>query len=108
MRLTWTKRESSIDAVSWTALVAAIDCNYVSIRNDGPGALKWRDALNTSTSEDTIGAGTTEVLIATDSRLGFFEDASGRSSPFRFKAGDPVAYLQAASGTVTVKATFAI
>jgi len=88
--------------VSWTAVVAPVDCMGVSIKNSTLIDLKIRTDSGDATTQDTISAGSVETVFAARHAGGVQDGGSGA----RFYAGDTLAYLQAASGTGPAVATF--
>ncbi len=93
----YAKRKLTIDTVTWTAVVAPIDCDSLAMRNDTASTKIRTDSADPNT-EDTIGAGVQEGIIAPIHEPAPF--------PVRFKNGDTICYLQAVSGTGPVILTF--
>jgi len=98
----YVKKQLTVDTVSWTAIIAPIDCMGVAIRNSALVNLSIRTDSGDATTQDTIPAGSVEV-ISTPRHSGGVQDSG---SGVRFCAGDTVAYLQAASGTGPAQLTF--
>jgi hypothetical protein len=96
------KKQISVDTVSWTAVVAPVDCMAVSIKNSALIDLRIRTDSGDATTQDTISAGSIETISAPRHASGVQDSGSGA----RFYAGDTVAYLQAASGTGPALVTF--
>jgi hypothetical protein len=91
----FVKKQIAVDTVSWTAIVAPVDCMGVSIKNSALVNLLIRTDSADSTTQDTISAGSIETISAPRHAAGVQDGGSGT----RFYAGDTIAYLQAASGT---------
>jgi hypothetical protein len=98
----FVKKQIAVDTVSWTAVVAPVDCMGVSIKNSALIDLKIRTDSGDASTQDTISAGSVEAVSAAR-HAGVVQDGGSGS---RFLAGDTVAYLQAASGTGPAVATF--
>jgi hypothetical protein len=98
----YVKKKISIDTVSWTPVVAAIDCMGVAIKNTAAADIKIRTDSADGNTEDLIPAGNQDGVM-----VGRFGDtpATSRSGP-RFFSGETVAFLQAVSGTGPALATF--
>lgn len=96
-------QDVDIDPQNWTPVVAPFACNNVAIRNTLPVDIKIRTDL-ARPDQDIISASVQETVIAPLSGAPFWRDAA--MSPYRFLAGSTVAYLQATSGSGTVKARF--
>ncbi len=98
----YVKKQIAIDNVSWTPVVAPIDCQGVGIKNSVAVDLKVRTDSADPTTQDIIPAGNQEgVMIARTLGNVQFDLASQR-----FRAGDTICFLQAASGTGPALATF--
>ncbi len=91
----FVKKQITVDTVSWTAIVAPVDCMGVSIKNSALVNLLIRTDSADATTQDTISAGSIETISAPRHAAGVQDGGSGT----RFYAGDTIAYLQAASGT---------
>jgi hypothetical protein len=98
----FVKKQLTVDTVSWTAIVAPIDCMGVAIKNAALVNLLIRTDSADSTTQDTIAAGSVETISAPRHAAGVQDGGSGT----RFCAGDTIAYLQAASGTGPAQLTF--
>ncbi len=98
----YVKKQLTVDTVSWTAIVAPIDCMGVAIRNSALVNLLIRTDSGDATTQDTIAAGNIET-ISVPRHSGGVQDAG---SGTRFCAGDTIAYLQSASGTGPAQLTF--
>jgi hypothetical protein len=98
----YLKKQIALDTVSWTAVVAPVDCMAVSIKNSVFIDLRIRTDAADATTQDTISAGSIEIVSATRHSSGVQDGGSG----LRFYAGDTVAYLQVASGTGPALLTF--
>src|SRR5579863_5485704 len=98
----YIKKQIALDTVSWTAVVAPVDCMAVSIKNSVFVDLRIRTDSGDATTQDTISAGSLET-VAAPRHAGGVRD-SGSST--RFYAGDTIAYLQVASGTGPALLTF--
>ncbi len=98
----YVKKQVAVDTVSWTAVVAPVDCMGVSIKNSVLIDLKVRTDSGDAATQDTISAGSIET-VSTARHGGGVQDGGSGS---RFFAGDTVAYLQAASGTGPALVTF--
>jgi hypothetical protein len=98
----YVKKQIAIDNVSWTAVVAPIDCQGVGIKNSVAVDLKVRTDSADPATQDTISAGSQEgVMMARTLGNVQFDLASQR-----FRAGETVCFLQATSGTGPALATF--
>ena len=53
----YVKKQLAVDTVSWTAIVAPVDCMGVSIKNSVLVDLRIRTDSADATTQDTIGAG---------------------------------------------------
>jgi len=98
----YRKMQISVDTVSWTPVVAPMDCVGVAIKNSQLVNLSMRTDSGDATTQDTIPAGSQEGITAP--RHGSNPQDAGTGA--RFLAGDTIAYLQAASGTGPVIVTF--
>src|SRR5580692_9841718 len=98
----YVKKQLTLDTVSWTAIVAPVDCMGVSIKNSVPVNLLIRTDSADATTQDTISAGSIETVAAPRHGAGVQDGGSGT----RFYAGDTIAFLQAASGTGPALLTF--
>jgi hypothetical protein len=98
----FVKKQITVDTVSWTAILAPVDCMAVSIKNSVYVDLRIRTDSGDATTQDTISAGSIETVSATRHSGGVQDGGSGS----RFYAGDTIAYLQAASGTGPALVTF--
>jgi hypothetical protein len=98
----YVKKLLTVDTVSWTAIVAPIDCMGVAIKNSALVNLLIRTDSGDATTQDTIAAGSVET-IAVPRHAGGLQDGGSGS---RFFAGDTIAFLQAASGTGPAQLTF--
>lgn len=98
----YVKKQLAVDTVTWTAIVAPIDCMGVAIKNSALVNLSIRTDSGDATTQDTIGAGSIETISA-PRHSGTVQDSGSGS---RFYAGDTIAYLQAASGTGPALLTF--
>ena len=98
----YVKKQLTIDTVSWTAIVAPIDCMGVAIKNSALVDLRIRTDSADATTQDTISAGSVETISVPRHPAGVQDGGSGT----RFYAGDTIAYLQAASGTGPAQLTF--
>jgi hypothetical protein len=98
----FVKQQLTVDTVSWTPIVAPIDCMGLSIKNSTLVNLSIRTDSGDPTTQDLIAAGSVET-IAAPRHSGSVHDAG---SGIRFHAGDTIAFLQAASGTGPVLLTF--
>ena len=97
----YVKKQIALDTVSWTAVVAPVDCLAVSIKNSVLVDLRIRTDSSDATTQDTISAGSIETVSAPRHSGGVQDGGSGT----RFYAGDTIAYLQVASGTEIVNVT---
>ena len=98
----YVKKQLALDTVSWTAMVAPVDCMAVSIKNSVLVDLRIRTDSADATTQDTISAGSIETVSAPRHSGGVQDGGSGT----RFYAGDTIAYLQVASGTGPALLTF--
>ena len=98
----FVKKQLTVDTVSWTAIVAPIDCNGVGIKNSALVDLRIRTDSADATTQDTIAAGSIETISAPRHSSAIQDGGSG----MRFYAGDTIAYLQAVSGTGPALLTF--
>ncbi|MBZ5644711.1 MAG: hypothetical protein LAO19_18285 [Acidobacteriia bacterium] len=98
----YVKKQLAVDTVSWTAVVAPIDCMGVAIKNSAPVNLLIRTDSGDATTQDTIPAGSVETISVPRHSAGVQDAGSGT----RFFTGDTIAYLQAASGTGPAQLTF--
>jgi hypothetical protein len=98
----YVKHQLAVDTVSWTAIIAPIDCMGVSIKNLALADLRIRTDSADATTQDTISAGSVESVLAPRHGANLQDGGSGH----RFLSGDTVAFLQAASGTGPALLTF--
>ena len=98
----YVKKQIALDTVSWSAVVAAVDCMAVSIKNSASVDMYIRTDSADATTQDTISAGSIET-VAAPRHAGAMQDGG---SGTRFYAGDTIAYLQVASGTGPALVTF--
>ena len=98
----FVKKQITVDTVSWTAVVAPVDCMAVSIKNSVLVDLRIRTDSGDATTQDTISAGSIETIAAPRHPGGVQDGGAGT----RFYAGDTIAYLQAASGTGPALVTY--
>lgn len=98
----YVKKQLSVDTVSWTPVIAPIDCMSVSLKNSALADLKIRTDSGDASTQDTIPAGSAESVISPRHNSRLLDSGSGP----RFLAGDTIAYLQAASGTGPALLTF--
>ncbi len=98
----YVKKQIALDTVSWSAVVAAVDCMAVSIKNSASVDMYIRTDSADATTQDTISAGSIET-VAAPRHAGTMQDSG---SGTRFYAGDTIAYLQVASGTGPALLTF--
>jgi hypothetical protein len=98
----FVKKQIAVDTVSWTAVIAPVDCMGVSIKNSVLVDLYIRTDSGDATTQDTISAGSNEAISAPRHASGVQDGGSGS----RFFAGETIAYLQAASGTGPALVTF--
>ncbi len=98
----YVKKQLAVDTVSWTAIVAPIDCMGVGIKNSVFVDLRLRTDSADPATQDLIPAGNQDGI--TVSRHGGVPSDVGRG--VRFLAGETVAFLQAVSGTGPALLTF--
>jgi len=98
----YVKKQITLDTVSWTAVIAPVDCMAVSIKNSVLVDMRIRTDSGDATTQDTISAGSMETVSA-PRHSGGVQDAGAGA---RFYAGDTVAYLQVTSGTGPALLTF--
>jgi hypothetical protein len=98
----YVKKQIALDTVSWTAIVAPVDCMAVSIKNSVLVDIRIRTDSGDATTQDTISAGSIETIFSPRHSGGVQDGGAGS----RFYAGDTIAYLQAASGTGPALITF--
>src|SRR5260370_3975661 len=98
----YVKKQIALDTVSWTAVIAPIDCMGVSIKNSALVDLRIRTDSADPTTQDTISAGSVETISAPR----HFSRVQDGGSGMRFYAGDTIAYLHAATGAAPPPLTF--
>ena len=99
----YVKKQIAIDSVSWTPIIAPIDCMGLGIKNSVSVDLRIRTDANDPATQDTISAGAQDGIMVAKPSGGVLAS----SMDFvRFKAGDTIAYLQAVSGTGPALVTF--
>ena len=98
----FVKKQVALDTVSWTPVIAPVDCMGVSIKNSVLVDLRIRTDSADAATQDTISAGSIETVAAPRHAGGVHDGGSGS----RFYAGDTIAYLQVASGTGPALLTF--
>jgi hypothetical protein len=98
----YVKKQIALDTVSWTAVVAPVDCMAVSLKNSVAVDMFVRTDSGDATTQDTISAGSIET-VAAPRHAGNMQDSG---SGTRFYAGDTIAFLQVASGTGPALLTF--
>ncbi len=99
----YVKKQIAIDSVSWTPIVAPIDCMGIGIKNSAPVDLLIRTDAGDATTQDRIPSGSQDGIIVSRHAYGAAPHAA--VGP-RFLAGATVAYLQAVSGTGPALVTF--
>jgi len=98
----YVKKQIAIDTVSWTAIVAPIDCMGVGIRNSANADMRVRTDSADPATQDLIAAGAQDGIMVPRHPANVQDDGRGA----RFSAGETIAYLQAASGTGPALCTF--
>jgi hypothetical protein len=98
----FVKKQIAVDTVSWTAVVAPVDCMALSIKNSVFVDMRIRTDSADATTQDTISAGSIETVSAPRHSFGVQDGGSGS----RFYTGDTIAYLQVVSGTGPALLTF--
>jgi len=98
----YVKKQLALDTVSWTAVIAPVDCMAVSIKNSVLVDLRIRTDSGDASTQDTISAGSIETVAAPRHASGVQDGGFGT----RFYAGDTIAYLQVVSGTGPAMLTF--
>jgi hypothetical protein len=98
----YIKKRLAIDTVSWTPIVAPIDCMGIAIQNSVAVDLRVRTDSADPTTQDTIPSGSQDGVSVP--RHGDNPHDEGRGT--RFLAGDTIAFLQAAAGTGPAVITF--
>lgn len=98
----YVKKQLALDTVSWTAVIAPVDCMAVSIKNSVLVDLRIRTDSGDASTQDTISAGSIETVAAPRHAYGVQDGGAGT----RFYAGDAIAYLQVVSGTGPALLTF--
>jgi hypothetical protein len=98
----YVKKQIALDTVSWTAVVAPVECMGVSIKNSALVDMRIRTDSADATTQDTISAGSIETISAAR-HSGSVQDGGSGS---RFYTGDTIAFLQVASGTGPALVTF--
>lgn len=91
------RKHFTADSVSWTPIIAPIDCNGIIIKNLDDADVKLRSDAADPATEDTLPTGFTEAIVMTA--------AHQRSDP-RFESGDVVSYVQATDLTADFVVTF--
>jgi len=79
----YVKKQLTVDTVSWTAIVAPIDCMGVGIKNSALVDLRIRTDSGDATTQDTISAGSVETISVPRHGGGLQDGGSGT----RFYAG---------------------
>src|SRR5258708_40190164 len=90
----FVKKQIAVDSVSWTAVVAPVDCMGVSIKNSVFVDLRVRTDSGDATTQDTISAGSIETVSTARHAAGVQDGGYGS----RFMAGGARGWLAAASG----------
>jgi len=98
----FAKKQFAVDTVSWTPIIAPIDCMGFNLKNSQNVDLRTRTDSADAATQDLIPAGFNEGLVV--ARHG--DNVRDAGSGARFLAGDTVIFCQAASGTGPVLATF--
>ncbi len=98
----YVKKQVAVDTVSWTAVIAPVDCMSFSVKNSVLVDLRMRTDSADPATQDTIPAGAMETILAPQHAHRIADE--GKAT--RFLTGDTVAYLQAASGTGPALVTF--
>jgi hypothetical protein len=100
----FVKKQIAVDSVSWTPVVASINCSGLNLKNSQNVDLRTRTDGADPATQDLIPAGVNEgIVVASDGLAGGWYGSVAGS---RFLAGDTIIFLQAASGTGPVLATF--
>ncbi len=98
----YVKKQVAVDTVSWTPVVAPIDCMGLNLKNSVSVDLKTRTDSGDPATQDLIPAGSNEGIITAKHAGNVQED----NRPGRFLTGETIIFCQAASGTGPVLATF--
>jgi hypothetical protein len=98
----YVKKQLAVDTVSWTAVVASVDCMSVAIKNSVLVDLLIRTDATDAATQDKIPAGSNEVVQAPRNP----HSTNSIDKTHRFEVGDTVGFLQAVSGTGPVVLTF--
>src|SRR5713226_1137782 len=98
----YVKKQVAVDTVSWTAIVAPIDCMGFNLKNSVNIDLRTRSDSADPATQDLVPAGFNEGIIV--SRHG--DNVRDAGSGTRFLAGETVIFCQVTSGTGPVLATF--
>jgi hypothetical protein len=96
-------QDLDIDPQNWTPIVAPFGCNNVAVRNTLAVDISIRTDLSRP-DLDRIAPSAQEGIVAPISGAPYWPHAP--MQPYRFQQGAIVAYLQATSGTGTVKVRF--
>ncbi|GEM_PF-1965719 len=98
----YVKKQIAIDTVSWTPIVAPIDCMGVGIKNSQSVDMRIRTDSADPATQDLIPAGNQDGIIVSRHPPNVQDD--GRVA--RFSTGETIAFLQAISGTGPALCTF--
>lgn len=92
-------KRTSVDNVTWTPIVAVMDCNNVVLHNIGAVSVKLRTDQNDPTTEKPLAAGSQEVVMP-PTRQPYGADT------IRFPSGVTIVFVQASSSTSTIVGSF--
>jgi hypothetical protein len=95
----YVKSRFDIDTTDWTAIVTPIDCNYFGLKNSDGSALILRTDMNDPETEDTLGIGEQEGVLA---------QANVQWRVARFLKGSTVLWVKATAGVGPVIVTWVL
>lgn len=98
----YVKKRIAIDTVTWTDVIAPVDCMVVGIKNAAPADMKIRTDPADPNTEDVLSAGFSEFPIVANP----MDRVQTDRAACRFLAGERVCSLQAVSGTGPALVTF--
>lgn len=98
----YVKKQLAIDIVSWTPIVAPIDCMGVAIKNSTAADMRTRTDFADPPTQDTIAAGNQDGITVPHHG----DNPHGAGRGIRFLAGETIAFLQGVSGTSPALITY--
>jgi hypothetical protein len=102
VNVVYVKSRYPITTTDWTAIVAPIDANYFGLKNADGSALTLRTDKNDDQTEDTLSAGSQELVTA-GINLRYLTGGSAR-----FPQGSTAIWVKATTGVGPVIVTWVL